>query len=30
MIQLGDVLYAIGGCTEEPLIDINTVQVWSG
>ena len=30
MIQLGDVMYAIAGCTEEPLVDINTVQVWSG
>ena len=30
MIQLGDLMYAIGGCTEEPLIDVNTVQVWSG
>lgn len=30
MIQLGDVLYAIAGSTEDPLVDINTVQIWSG
>jgi hypothetical protein len=30
MIQLGDLMYAIAGCTEDPLADINTVQVWSG
>ena len=30
MIELGDLMYAIGGCTEEPLVDINTVQAWSG
>jgi N-acetylneuraminic acid mutarotase len=30
MIEFDGVLFAIGGCTEEPLVDINTVQVWQG
>ncbi len=30
MIQLGDVMYAIAGCTKDPLLDINKVQAWSG
>lgn len=30
MIQLGDLMYAIAGCTAEPLANVNTVQVWSG
>jgi len=30
LIELDGLLYAIGGCTEEPLVDVNTVQVWQG
>jgi hypothetical protein len=29
LIEVDGVLYAIGGCTEEPLADINTVQAWT-
>lgn len=30
LIGLDGMLYAIGGCTEDPLVDVNNVQVWQG
>lgn len=29
LAALGGVLYAIGGCTQEPLVDVNIVQAWT-